>query len=43
LSQALTLFTTPVVFLYLERLQEWLTGARPAAPREHAPLLHAAE
>ncbi len=26
-SQALTLFTTPVVFLYLDRLQHWLSGA----------------
>jgi hypothetical protein len=23
-SQALTLFTTPVVYLYLDRLSEWL-------------------
>ena len=28
-SQALTLFTTPVIYIYLERLQQWLTGARP--------------
>jgi multidrug efflux pump subunit AcrB len=28
LSQALTLYTTPVVFLYLDRLNSWLTGAR---------------
>jgi hydrophobic/amphiphilic exporter-1 (mainly G- bacteria), HAE1 family len=27
LSQVLTLFTTPVVYLYLDRLQTWLTGA----------------
>ena len=26
-SQALTLYTTPVVFLYLDRLNAWLTGA----------------
>ena len=25
-SQALTLFTTPVIYLYLERLSQWLTG-----------------
>jgi Cu/Ag efflux pump CusA len=32
-SQALTLYTTPVVFLYLDRLNAWLTGAarRPAS------------
>src|SRR6187549_546400 len=28
LSQILTLFTTPVVYLYLDRLQSWLAGAR---------------
>ena len=27
LSQILTLFTTPVVYLYLDRLQTWLGGA----------------
>jgi multidrug efflux pump subunit AcrB len=26
LSQLLTLFTTPVIYLYLDRLQNWLTG-----------------
>ena len=29
LSQALTLYTTPVIYLYLDRLQHWL------APRRH--------
>ncbi len=40
-SQMLTLFTTPVVYLYLDRLQEWLSGSR----REHVParVLAAAE
>ena len=28
LSQILTLYTTPVVYLYLERLQRWLSPAR---------------
>jgi len=28
-SQLLTLFTTPVVYLYLDRLQAWLSGERP--------------
>ena len=28
LSQVLTLFTTPAVYLYLDRLQTWLGGAR---------------
>jgi multidrug efflux pump subunit AcrB len=34
LSQVLTLYTTPVVFLYLARVQAWLAGgdtSRPAA------------
>ena len=28
LSQLLTLYTTPVVYLYLDRLQTWLRGHR---------------
>ncbi len=41
-SQALTLFTTPVIYLYLDRLSRWVTGgsgkaAPPAPPRERAP------
>ena len=32
LSQLLTLYTTPVVYLYLDRLQVWLRGSRRAAP-----------
>jgi multidrug efflux pump len=31
-SQALTLFTTPVIYLYLDRLRLWVTG-RPASHR----------
>jgi hypothetical protein len=32
LSQALTLFTTPVLYLYLDRFQFWITGeARSSA------------
>jgi multidrug efflux pump subunit AcrB len=32
LSQALTLYTTPVVFLYLDRVNAWLSGrSRPEA------------
>jgi hypothetical protein len=27
-SQALTLFTTPVIYLYLDRLSEWLSPSR---------------
>ncbi len=40
-SQALTLFTTPVIYLYLDRLAGWLSGAssrraRPEPEREEA-------
>jgi multidrug efflux pump subunit AcrB len=31
LSQILTLYTTPVVYLYLDRVQRWLTPARRAS------------
>ncbi len=47
LSQILTLYTTPVIYLYLDKLQNWLTGANPvhgkteveaaAAEIRHAP------
>ena len=30
-SQVLTLFTTPVIYLYMDRLRAWLSGARPSA------------
>jgi multidrug efflux pump len=41
LSQMLTLFTTPVVYIYMDRLQSWLRGARshaaaPAAAPAHS-------
>jgi HAE1 family hydrophobic/amphiphilic exporter-1 len=37
-SQALTLFTTPVIYLYLDRVSHWLSGSKrkdgaPAPPR----------
>jgi hydrophobe/amphiphile efflux-1 (HAE1) family protein len=39
LSQALTLYTTPVIYLYLDRLQHWLApGRRSAVPRLAAKL-----
>jgi hydrophobic/amphiphilic exporter-1 (mainly G- bacteria), HAE1 family len=40
LSQMLTLFTTPVVYLYLDRLQARLRGERHRVPE---PMLAAAE
>jgi len=33
LSQILTLYTTPVVYLYLDKLQLWLGHTRQLAPR----------
>ncbi len=42
LSQLLTLYTTPVVYLYLDRLQHWLTGDRgEAQPAVAAPAVAA--
>ena len=35
LSQLLTLFTTPVIYLYLDRLQSWLAGRRGPEREEH--------
>jgi multidrug efflux pump len=37
LSQALTLFTTPVVYVYLDRLRLWLSGGEDHALPETAP------
>jgi HAE1 family hydrophobic/amphiphilic exporter-1 len=36
LSQVLTLYTTPIVYLYLGRLQSWLRGEKAVA-RKRAP------
>ncbi len=36
LSQVLTLYTTPVIYIYLDRLQSWLFGAKKQAPSGHA-------
>jgi hypothetical protein len=36
LSQLLTLYTTPVVYLYLDRIQVWIRG-RPVQHREEEP------
>src|ERR1700722_11216167 len=36
-SQALTLFTTPVIYLYLDRLSHWISGSKktkPPVPKE---------
>ena len=34
LSQALTLFTTPVIYLYLDKLSNWLSGGGPKQEEE---------
>ena len=39
LSQMLTLFTTPVVYLYLDRLQSWLRPKAAEEPRDELRLL----
>ncbi|HUK16743.1 MAG TPA: efflux RND transporter permease subunit, partial [Bryobacteraceae bacterium] len=36
-SQALTLYTTPVVYLYFDRLQHWWTGLRRRRPEPLGP------
>ena len=41
LSQVLTLYTTPVIYLYLDRLQTWLFGDKRGAPVEEAAPVHA--
>jgi multidrug efflux pump subunit AcrB len=38
LSQLLTLFTTPVVYLYMDRLQIWIRGRRAARHAHRLPL-----
>jgi HAE1 family hydrophobic/amphiphilic exporter-1 len=32
-SQALTLFTTPVIYIYLDQLSDWLSGRRSSASK----------
>ena len=42
LSQVLTLYTTPVVYLYLDRLQTWLFGEKQGPIEDEAePPVHA--
>jgi multidrug efflux pump subunit AcrB len=42
-SQVLTLYTTPVVYIYLDRLQTWLFGERKRADTGHAEAAMPAE
>ncbi len=43
LSQILTLYTTPVIYLYLDRLQVWVRGEKPPRREETEPIAVAAE
>src|SRR5208337_149388 len=36
-SQALTLFTTPVIYLYLDQFSDWVSSWRKAAPKAQPP------
>jgi Cu/Ag efflux pump CusA len=38
-SQLLTLYTTPVVYLYFDRFQQWLSRIRGADPSTDIPLV----
>jgi len=42
-SQLLTLYTTPVVYLYLDRFQRWLNGEKPRREEDRAGMPVAAE
>jgi multidrug efflux pump subunit AcrB len=39
-SQMLTLYTTPVVYLYLDKLQSWLLSYLPKRQREQRKSVH---
>ncbi len=37
ISQVLTLYTTPIIYLYMERLSRWFTRGRATSPATPAP------
>jgi HAE1 family hydrophobic/amphiphilic exporter-1 len=39
LSQVMTLYTTPVIYLYLDKLQSWLSGHREEGKEEAEPVV----
>ena len=39
-SQMLTLYTTPVVYLYLDKVQSWLLSYLPKRQREERKVVH---
>ena len=39
LSQVLTLYTTPVIYIYLDKLQSWLSGHREEGKEEAKPVV----
>jgi HAE1 family hydrophobic/amphiphilic exporter-1 len=39
LSQVLTLYTTPVIYIYLDKLQSWLSGHREESKEEAKPVV----
>ena len=41
ISQILTLYTTPVVYIHLDELQTWLLGERKQAASGHAEAMPA--
>ncbi len=41
LSQLLTLFTTPIVYLYLDRLQNWISGGKGKKRHRQPEAMHA--
>ena len=43
ISQALTLFITPVLYIYMENLSNWLTHSQPVAATHGSGIVQPAE